>query len=202
MERKKLAELVLALLIAATFVSSYVSLSNYAPKGAATTTIPQTVYAQGNANGIITGYGSPILITVACPNSINENATIANVSSVLTSMENNNSVSNVYNANNNFQVASGTLSSYSVYSYFKNSANATRFNCLNVTGPARIALPSSIYMTIGSQSVNLPVNASYQNASISMSLSKNIGTQLKLRVSVLVTVNGTFYGPMTVSLAQ
>lgn len=203
MEKKKLLELVAAIFIAAIFISSYISLANYnSGSASSTTTIPQTVYGQGSTNGIIYGYASPISINVACSNSINDNLTISNLSSKLTAMENNNSVSNFYNSNLNFQVASGNLSPYQIYTYLENTTAPAQFGCINFTGPAELRLPQFINFTVGAQKANLPINASYRNATITLPLSKGINKQVKLRVSVLITVNGTLYGPMTVSVIQ
>lgn len=202
MNRKKIAELIIALLIAAMFVSSYISLTTYGNQGSATTTVPQTVFGQASATGFITSYQTPLSITVACANSIHNNATITNMSLVLGNMENNNSISNFYNSNNNFQVAGGNITIYQVYTYFQKSPNATRFNCLNFTSPARIYLPPFLNMSIGAQKVEITLNGTQRNVSLTTSLSKGINTKVKLRIGALITSNGTVYGPMSVSMTQ
>lgn len=204
MERKKLLELIAALFIAAIFISSYISLSNYSSssQSSQTTTIPQTVYGQGVANAVIYGYSSPISINVSCSNSIRDNLTASNLTSTLTSMENNNSISDFYNGNLNFQVAAGNLSSYQIYTYLQKNMISAQFACLDATGPAELRLPPAINFTVGSQKASLPINSSYRNATLTLPLSKGINTQLKLRVSVLITVNGSLYGPMSISEIQ
>ena len=202
MERKKLLFLIVSILVALSFISSYVSLTNYNGQSGGTTSVPQTIFGQGITTGTIIGYGTPLSITVSCSNSLDTNNTISNLSSALTSMENNNSISNLYNSGGNFQVAPGGLNSYQIYQHFNRTQNSTTFKCLNFTAPAIILLPTNITMAVGNQQANLPINESNRNVSIILSLSNGIGTKLHLKMSSLITVNGTFYGPKTVSLIQ
>ncbi len=200
MDKKKAGELIVAIIIAAMFISSYVTLTNFgtAP-GQSTTTVPLTVYGQGIANGTVSGYGSPVSITVSCSNNSNNNATMSNVTTALTSLENNNSVSNFYNSGLNFDVALGNITSHDLYNYIKNSTAPVQFGCLNFTGPVYVSLPESISFTVGSQSVLLPINKTYVNTTLNLPLQDAIGTQIKLRVSALITANGTIYGPMNIA---
>lgn len=197
MNIKKILALLIPLFIAGIFISSYISNTNFSSsQSQQTTTVPQTVFGQGVSNAMIIGYGSPLSITVACANSMEDSNTVSNVTNILTNMESNNSISTFYNSNLNFQVAQGNLSSYGLYKYFQNSQNATQFNCLNFTGPAYVALPPSVEFVVGTQKVNIPLNSSYQNTSITMPLKYGIGTQVRLKVSSLITANGTLYGPL------
>ncbi|MDE1767817.1 MAG: hypothetical protein KGH67_02300 [Candidatus Micrarchaeota archaeon] len=200
MERKKLTQLIFAVLIALAFITSYVSLTNFSGQQSTTTSVPGTVFAQSVANGIITGYGSPMSVTARCSNQITTNATIANVTAVFTNMENNNSVSNFYNSNNNFDVAAGNLSSYQIYSYLKRNLTKTQFTCLIFTAPAQISLPALINMTVNTQKIQIPLTGTYQNVSLTLPMSEGIGTQLRLRIAALLTANATFYGPINVTL--
>ncbi len=201
MELKKLGALLIPLFIAAIFISTYLSNANYSVPTSVTTSIPQTAFGQGVANVVITGYGSPLSLSVACINKSKNNSTVSNVTLILTNMENNNSISNFYNSNMNFQVAAGNASSYGIYKYFQNS-NSVQFGCLNFTGPAYIALPLAINFTVGSQKVQIPVTSNYRNNTITLPLSYGIGSHLRMKVSALITANGTLYGPLGLSMIQ
>lgn len=185
------------------FVSSFISLSNYSSNShTATTSIPQAAYGQATSNGVVSGYGTQLSINISCSNAMQTNKTITNTTSLLTKLENNNTVFNFYNTNSNFQVVTGNVSSYAVYKYFAANANAMQFGCMSFTGPAYIILPPALNYTVGAQKVQIPLPPKDINNTLTIPLSKGIGTTLKLRISSLITVNGTVYGPLSISLAQ
>ena len=86
-----------------------------------------------------------------------------------------------------------------MYTYFKEKLNATQFNCLGFVAPAYIRLPSTINFTINTQTIGIPINATSTNQTLLMPITDNIGNVLRVKVSALITQNGTIYGPLSIA---
>lgn len=198
MEKKRLAQLFLALFIGIIFISSYVSLVNYNSQQQARTTVPQTVYAQALANGIIIGYGNPMHLSVSGQNASARSTASNIIDSNLTKLEENGSVLDFYAAGDNVTVASQNSSSYQVYSFIVARLGPSLSGTLSANATAYVELPQEMNFTIGTQKARLPIPPSYLNQSMVLPLWYGIGRQIRVKASALVTANGTIYGQMSV----
>ncbi len=197
MDKKRLTELALALFVGIIFISSYVSLTNYNTQSA-TTTIPGTAYAQGLAVVAISGYGSPLYLNVSCSNAALENRTIGIVTSNLTALESNSSVLDFFATGKNISVAAQNMSAYGIYSFITGKVGPNASECIKGYAVAFLSLPPLINVTVGSQGLQVPVPHKYANQSVFTAINKTIGTKLSVKVSMLLTQNGSIYGPLSI----
>ena len=215
MDKKKLMQIVFAVIIALVFISSYVSLVNYNSQQPTTTTAGQTYYAQGFAKANLTGYGGPMYFVITSGSSAS-NATASNIiNSNLTVLEGNNSVSNFYASGMNFSVEPGNMSAYQVYLFIFGKLNAKAANmsssntlATNAIAPnpynttayaaASLELPQIVNFTIGAQSAMLQIPPQYRNQTIQLPMTYEIGSSIKVKLSTLIETNGTITGQMGV----
>lgn len=203
MNKKQIIEVLGGVLIAAIFISSYISLANYGGSQnqtqASTTINAQTVFASGTANATITGYYPTFAIYLQCKNATLDNSTIDQLSNTLTNLENNNNVSNFYPLNKKIIVNSGSSNSIALYSYLSPMINQSAYNCTVFSGSASIELPSAVKMKVQTQVVSIPIPGNLRNSSLSLNFSKNISGQVPVKVSALLYLNGSIAGSMEVS---
>ncbi len=200
MDRKKLMELVAALFIAVIFISSYISLTSYNATQA-TTSVPGTAYAQAISTARLTHYSSPMVVDISCQNSTAKNHTSDIVNATLSALESNSLVLNFYSVGTNISIAPENMDSYSIYSLLQNRTGSSGAACMKGYATAYISLPQQLNITItGGQQLAIPVPGSYANESVYLEMNRTIGSVLYVKESMLVTQNGSIYGPMSIVL--
>lgn len=193
LEKSKITQLALAIFIGLIFISSYVSLTNYNSQQTTVTTIPTTYFAQGFASGKVAGYGTPLYFSLTCRNLSARSAASNAISDSLTLLSNNNSVYNFYSTAGNTSVQPGNMSDYQIYSFVSSRLNQSA-NCVSSSAVTIVSLPSAVNFTIGTQTLEVPVPSADSNVSLVLPMSYTIGTNVKLKLSTLVTANGTVFG--------
>jgi hypothetical protein len=180
---KKLAMFLGALFVAAIFLSSYLSSSN--SSGSTTSTKPSTAYlATGTAKATVTGYGSDAFFKLANQS----NSTAANVSSLLSRLEENGSISNYYHTTEGYQVA---LSSMNAYALQQSVRNITTQAYSNVTVTTYLLMPANVELYVNNYPLTVPL--SRRNYSISLTGVRPVGSYLNVSVLAFVTANGSVY---------
>ncbi len=202
---RQIALAILALLIGIIFLSSYFTLQNIGggntqQKQNTTAAAPQTVYGVATANAIITGYSNTTYIAVSCKNASADSSVSSKLSRFVTALEHNNSVYNSYSLPNETVVQAGNMDTTALYGFFRDSFNATSFSCLGFSAAATIQLPASLSVFIVNKSYSLLVPASLRYSQIPVTLTQNMSNVVKVRVSALVTDNGTLYSLSTAKL--
>jgi len=188
MERKELTKLLLSLFTVIIFITSYFTFSNYNPmKNAATTTIPQTFPAFGNANATIIGYGNTASISIKCNLSEINNE----LPSILTNLEGNSSINNFYTPSSNLTlVYLGDMDPKELLQYLKRSLS-NYSSCIEVSADTKLLLPKAINFKINTQLYSIPTPNSSREITINMPISNK--TYINLRILALITMNGSIY---------
>jgi len=188
MERKELTKLLLSLFTVIIFITSYFTFSNYNPmKNAASTTIPQTFPAFGNANATIIGYGNTASISIKCNLSEINNE----LPSILTNLEGNSSINNFYTPSSNLTlVYLGNMNPKELLQYLKRSLS-NYSSCIEVSADTKLLLPKAINFKINTQLYSIPTPNSSREITINMPISNK--TYINLRILALITMNGSIY---------
>jgi len=188
MERKELTKLLLSIFTVIIFITSYFTFSNYNPmKNAATTTIPQTFPAFGNANATIIGYGNTASISIKCNLSEINNE----LPSILTNLEGNSSINNFYTPSSNLTlVYLGDMDPKELLQYLKRSLS-NYSSCIEVSADTKLLLPKAINFKINTQLYSIPTPNSSREITINMPISNK--TYINLRILALITMNGSIY---------
>ena len=188
MERKELTKLLLSLFTVIIFITSYFTFSNYNPvKNAATTTIPQTFPAFGNANATIIGYGNTASISIKCNLSEIDNE----LSPILTNLEGNGSINNFYTPSSNLTlVYLGNMNHKELLEYLKRSLS-NYSSCIEASADTKLLLPKTINFKINAQLYSIVIPNSSREVTINMLISNK--TYTSLRILALLTMNGSIY---------
>ncbi|HVA83169.1 MAG TPA: hypothetical protein VNF06_03330 [Candidatus Aquilonibacter sp.] len=202
MDRKEIIRILLTIFVAVIFVASYAS---FGSTGSMTTTTtssiaPQTVYGSGNVNATVVGYGSLMTVFINCKNQSVRNATNANVSNSLSALENNNTINNFFAPNQSaYTIYLNTLNSYQLASFLNSTAGSNESRaCLSYKGQTQLLLPPTASLYVSSQKVTIPLPANLRNSTLNVKILP-INSVLTLRISTLLTYNGTVFGNMSVS---
>ncbi|MDE1823125.1 MAG: hypothetical protein KGH50_02255 [Candidatus Micrarchaeota archaeon] len=197
MERKKLFQVLVTLFIAIIFITSYFSLTNYNTSSRnKTTSVPPTIFASGILNASVAGYGNILSIAVSCKN--DTNSTINDFSTVLSALEANNSVSTYYSVGNRITVDLGNFNASALYSYLSQRASQAQLNCSRFSGSAVLLLPSVMKAQVQTSTYNVYIPDSDRRYPLPVTLPLNAANGIKVKVSTLITVNGTVYGNLSV----
>ncbi len=202
MDKKRITEALLAIFVAAIFISSYVSLTNYNTPQNATTTVPATIFAQGISNAVITGYGGDLYLNITCANHSAAAETVNTLTPYLTKLENNNSILNYFNPGWNISIAPENMSTYEIYASSLARLGRNYSGCVTGYATAFARLPQSVYLNTGTQVAPVQLTQRERNVSFASNLSWAAGTTLKVRVSALVLQNDTIYGPISLVLVK
>ncbi|MDE1846396.1 MAG: hypothetical protein KGH53_03925 [Candidatus Micrarchaeota archaeon] len=206
MDRKEITRILLTLFIAVIFIASYASFGNSGSNlstSSTTSIAPQTVYGSGNANATITGYGPKVSVLISCPTPQATTILNNNVFTILTNLEDpkNNSINNFFAPNQSaYTIFTGSkLNSYQLASYINATVatNASR-NCLSYRGLVQYALPSNVSLQVSTQKVVLPIPVNLRSYTLNAKILP-INSKVALRVSTLLTYNGTIFGNMSVT---
>jgi hypothetical protein len=200
MNKKQLLQLIGSLFVAVIFVASYTSMStNPLPSQSKTsTTIVQTIYSYAFANAVVTGYASTATVAIGC------NATVqasigSKISSILTLLRKNNSVSNYYSPSSNMTlVYLGNMNMSKFYRYVSNYIGANDMACTSVQTDAEVLLPTTMNFYIQSQPYPIVIPSNLRAQRVPVSMHGNMSNMLKLKVYALVTVSGNIYGNMSI----
>ena len=198
MEKNQLTQLALAFFIAIIFISSYISLTNFNSAQTTTTTVPATYFAEGIASARVVGYGTPLYFNITCKSAALRSMTANAISANLTTLMDNNSVFNFYSAGRNMSVEPGNMSAYQIYSFVNRNLNSTLQNCTSVFATTFVKLPSTVNLTVNTQPAQIPLLQSYTNASLVLPISYVVGNSVKVKLTTLVTANGSVYGPINI----
>lgn len=205
MANKNIAKVILAILIGVIFLSSYLTLSSLNPGSGSTSTsqsgsstIPQTIFATATANAMVTGYNNTMATYLHCKNST---AISTKLNSIISSLEQNNSIYNSYSVQNETLIEDGTSNTLVLYSLITNPLNATANSCISLQSSVNVLLPQTLNMSVQSQAYTAVVPSNMRSYSIPIVLSNNNPSVIKVKISALVTQNGTIYS-MNVSRIQ
>lgn len=199
---KRLTQLALALFVGIIFISSYVSLTDYNSQQSATTSIPVTYFAQGFAEANVVGYSTPLYFSLTCNSPAIRSLASNAITDNLTILEDNNSVYNVFSSGRNISVEPGNMSEHRIYSFVSGGLNSTLSNCTSASATVIARLPSTVNMTVGTQTAPIQIPQSSANVSIVLPIKYTIGTSVKVKLSTTVTANGTVYGPIITILLK
>lgn len=198
---RKIAMAIAALFIGLIFLSSYFTLRNLSvgSTGTATnnTVVPQTVYGVATANAIFSSYNNTLSIAVSCTNS-SSTPVDTKISQYISSMEGNNSIYNSYSLPNETVIQPGTMNATKLYKFFSSNLNSTAFSCLTFSSEANILLPAELNLFIVNKTYTVTVPQNLRLSQVQLTLVKNPPSNVKVRISALVTTNGTIYS-MSVS---
>ncbi len=199
MQKNSLSQLALALFIGLIFISTYISLTNYnSSQQTSTTTVPPTAFAEGFAEGTIIGYGTPLYFNATCSNTIIQNASITSISNSLDILQKNNSISSFYPSGESIIVAPQNMNAYQINDFINETINATESKCISSFAMTYVRIPGALNLTANGQKILIPVPANSTNESIILNPTYKQGSTIRLKVSTLLTANGTIYGPINI----
>lgn len=198
MERKKLMQALVTLFIAIIFVTSYFSLTNYnTSQKNATTTVPPTIFTYGIVNASVADYGGTMSISVSCGNATN--ATMSDFSAILSSLQANGSVVTDYSVGDRISVDIGSLNASSLYGYMARHATGAEMNCSTFSSSVVLLLPTSMQAQVQGSTYTIYLPESTRRYSLPATFPLNSTNNITVKVSALITVNGTVYGNLDVA---
>ncbi len=205
MDNKKKIEVIFSLFIGAIFISSYAVLSSLqtnpstsSNQNTATTgPVAQTIYLNSYTNAVIENYTGVANLFLTCKNPT-YNFTSTNVSTTLTKLEGNNSVSTFYSTQNVFSIDLGSYTPITLYDNLKATLPSNEINCIGMNAGARLSMPTYVNFTLSSTAGNKPqvFPILLPNATRTIYLNVSIPSNsvlVPVEVSVLVYKNGTVY---------
>ncbi|MDE1869514.1 MAG: hypothetical protein KGH71_00825 [Candidatus Micrarchaeota archaeon] len=202
MDRKEIIRILLTIFVAVIFVASYASFGSTGSMTTTTTTsiAPQTVYGSGNVNGTVVGYGTLMTVFINCNNQSVRNLTNNNVSNTLSALENNNTINNFFAPNQSaYTIYLNQLNSYELANLISSKAASNQSRaCLSFKGQTQLLLPPTASLYVSSQKVTIPLPANLRNYVLNVKILP-INSLVNLRVSTLLTYNGTVFGNMSIS---
>ncbi len=200
MQKKSMAEIILAVLVGLLFISSYSAIGSLSggngnSKGStATTTIPQTVYSYGFANAMILNYTPSLVVNVSCGK--NTSSVLTYIDNIVSGLQNNNSVANSYEVGSKILVLSGNMNSRAFYRYVNSALNASSAACTGFQGTVQVSLPAAINFTVSGQQTTRkflePLNATQRIVSMPLGLGYN-GNTVYVKVLGLLRTDGSIY---------
>jgi len=199
LDKKKIIEFLGAIFVAAIFITSYASFGTRTSQGQKTTTtaINNAFYSRATVAAAITGYGPALTINVSCSNA---SKVYEQVNNILLNYEKNGSVNTYFSqGSNQFQIESGTLSSYAIYLSMKQGlgSNAT---CIVANPTFFVQLPSTVvfYNTVLGVNETVTLQKSQTKYEISARFEQNVSNVITVYVSTLLTPQGAVSGNLTV----
>lgn len=202
MLKTRIVQVLLVVFIALTFVTSYISLTTYAPQNSTKTTrVPaQLYYAVGYENTTQSSYGTIMTISASCGNSTAKGNLINNVSYFTSDLESNNIVANFYTSGQSLTVNPGSENALGVYETISNKF-ASSSNCLVYNSTVLIALPRTLSMKVGSQGVTVTIPQNMTQQSLPITFTNNVSTTMKVKITALISQNATIYQNIQVTRA-
>ncbi|MCL5100770.1 MAG: hypothetical protein M1122_02350 [Candidatus Marsarchaeota archaeon] len=193
MVNKRAAEMVLAIFVAAIFLSSYASLAGTNSNTQSSTTtvvaVPQTFYGVGYANATFEGYNNTLTMVYLCNDSSIYSGSASNL---LTGLEINNSIFSYFSSGNNVTVQTNSMDLTSLRSYLVDNMNVSE-NCLTFYYRADILLPSTVTMSISGKQYNIPITQSMNHYSLMVPYNSSTNKNIRVKIAALVEQNGTIY---------
>lgn len=193
MVNKRAAEIVLAIFVAAIFLSSYASLAGTNSNTQSSTTtvvaVPQTFYGVGYANATFEGYNNTLTMVYLCNDSSIYSGSASNL---LTGLEINNSIFSYFSSGNNVTVQTNSMDLTSLRSYLVDNMNVSE-NCLTFYYRADILLPSTVTMSISGKQYNIPITQSMNHYSLMVPYNSSTNKNIRVKIAALVEQNGTIY---------
>ncbi len=195
---KQAGMVIFAILVGLFFISGYISTQNLGtPQQAsqsASQSSPPTVYGVANANATIIGYNNTLNISIHCSNSSKDPGVSVQLSKILTRLETNNSVYDFYSASTNQTlVLSGTMNTLAIFNYLGRSLNQSSLACVSYAAPTDILLPQTLNFHISNKTYPISLLPGQQHSQITGPVSVNGPRTVPVRVSALITANGTVY---------
>jgi hypothetical protein len=185
-KKKKIIFFVASLFAALIFITSYAAFGANSTTSS-TTTIPSaanTVFVYGSANAVIVNYSYTATI------SAQQKSQLPALNNTLGKLVANGSISNYVPLNATaYQAILSTINQYQLQQYLSKALNTT--NVL-VGGYAYVTLPATVnmYYSAGSQ---IPITFPQKNYSVYLPRASPIGSNVLLKVQVLVTTQGKIY---------
>lgn len=198
MNRKKIIEAIIAIFIGLLFISSYLTIGNVG--GGQKTpspptqniTKPQTIFAFGNANVMVSGYNNTLVIDVSCNSSLQAGAT-AEVGNLISELQQNNSIADYYGFGNISTIQPGKMDALHIYTYMTSKFNASVTNCTKFATPVSVLLPPQVNLYISPQYYLLAVPQNLRTRQLDLFLTNNLSSTIPVKVTATVTLNGTIY---------
>ena len=160
----------------------------------------QTYYATAQAKANITSYGQVLAVNVSCANATGVESSI---SSLLTVMERNGSVSNFYSPSpGQILVQLGNYTAYGAYAYLAGRIGAGA-SCASFASQATVQLPASMPFRIplAKSTLTVEIPSGQRSFVLPVVLSAGMVRSVNVSVAALVTETGAVYGNMTVTRA-
>ena len=209
MENKKKLQVIFSFIIGILFISSYavfsnlnntantssnanVTSSNQAAKG-------QTIFLTTTSNALIENYTGTASILYICKNQSAYNSTTSILTSKLTDLENNGSVSTFYQSQKQLIIDLGSYSPTALYSYLLKQINETEISCLSLNATAELLVPSYVNFTISSstsknstQKIPIAMPKTARSIYLNVTIPSN-SFFVPILIHALVYQNGTVY---------
>lgn len=199
---KRILPVLAAILVALFFITGFylspVSVG-VTPTSSTTSssTPPPTTYGVATANASIIGYNNTLNLSIACPNSSLTTIVNTKLQNTLNKLENNNSIYNFYSLPNQTLILAGTMNTSDLFGFINRNFNSSTLSCVSFSAPAEILLPTTLNFYISGKTYSLPLLPSQRRSQITESLTNNAIRTVQVRVSALITNNGTIYSLST-----
>lgn len=195
---------IISIFLAVIFIVSYSSIGLNIGQTTSTTTVKvqPTAFATSDANALVTGFSPSLNITVACKNSTLSASVFSYMSNSLALLEANNSVSIFFPIQHNISIESGNANTMQIYLYEHSKLNASASACAAFYTGEIVQLPSAMTFTVGTQKVPVILQTSSRYYTLPVTLSQNLSMSVPVKVSALLTQNGSIYGNLSVSRTQ
>jgi hypothetical protein len=194
MDRKKIMQMLLLVFVAVIFLTAYASFDSFNSQqqqtSSTTSVVPSTAYASGFANATLSGYENITTVSVTCKAA---SPLTLSLQSALSGLEANSSVLSYYQSQGQFIIENGNMPVPAFYSYLMSGLNATSRNCTSVLTGINAVLPQVISLEVAGQSYQIPVPEAMRARTVQLPALTNLSVKVPLKISALLTVNGTLY---------
>ncbi len=195
---KRILPVLAAILVALFFITGFylspgsVGVTPSSPTSSSSTP-PPTTYGIATTNASIIGYNNTLNLSISCSNSSFTTAVNTKLQNTLNKLENNNSIYNFYSLPNQTLILAGTMNTSAIFNFINRNFNSSALSCLSFSAPAEILLPSTLNFYISGKTYTIPLFPSQRHSQIIEDLTNNAIKTVQVRVSALITNNGTIY---------
>ncbi len=183
-KEKNFLMLIGALVVGVMFITSYVAFGSNGSAAPATSTVPQkTAVFFGNANAVVTGYGTSMEIFAAHSNAS------ALLNKTLSSYDAQNSIIIQGQLGGTFEI--DTLGNLTAYDIQQDLYNSLPPNSIRINAQEFVRLPNTL--TMYSYGEGIPVRLSIVNFTVNKSILTPIGSNITVDVQAQILSNGTIF---------
>lgn len=183
---KKIIFFIGSLFAALIFITSYAAFGNNSNTTTSTTTVSSanTVFVYGTANGVVVNYSYTTYITASSKNQVEA------LNATLNALTANGTVSSYVQVNSTAYQA--ILSGMNPYQFSRYLSGAFNYSNVSVGGLAYVRLPGTVNMYYGAGSA-VPVAFPAKNYTVPLLDAVPIGSNVPIKIQVLITTSGTIY---------